>query len=76
MSYKKAMQYFECIEPIKAEETLVALNVSSYPQSKKTARQKYEKRLKQIISSFDRKNEPQKSTEQLYEHLLRTLGNG
>ena len=77
MPYVKAMQYVGAMELIKAEETLVQINVESYPHFNKDFRNKYEKSLKSVIKRYNESNsEAPKDTKELYEHLVRTLGNG
>ena len=76
LQHSVALSYFESIELLKAEETLVSLNVSGYPHAKKAFRQKFEKSLKATIRRFSRKKGKPQSTEDLYHHMLRTLGNG
>lgn len=77
MPYYVAMRYLECIEPLKAEETLVGLNVSAYPHSNKGYRNRYEKHLKRAIKGYNQsQDEAPADTKELYYHLMRTLGNG
>lgn len=76
MDYDTASQYLMCIEPLTAEESLRGLQVSVFPKLKREGQRKIEKELrKQAKRNFERQKKP-KNTEDLYYHMLRTLGNG
>lgn len=75
MKYSRALQYFNFIEPLTAEEMQRGITVSVYPHVKKPQAKKIEKSLKKAARpSFDSK--APESTEDLYHSLVRRLGNG
>lgn len=76
MSYAKAQEYFLCIEPLMAEETLVNITATSYPHQKKSKAQEIEKTLRKRTRSNLETERKQMSTQDIYNDLIRTLGNG
>jgi len=75
LPYSQAREYYVCIEPLLAEETLIQLTVSSYPYQKKSAAQKIEKdlRRKTRINLSGQVNK-QKTTADIYHEMMRKLG--
>jgi len=70
--------YSLSVDSIAAEEDFRAIQVACFPNMKQGKQKKVEKELR---SKLERNVQsvntaPPKSTEQLYHHLLRTLGNG
>lgn len=76
MSYAKCQEYILCIEPIGAIEALSGLGVSAYPHMKTAHAKKYVRDLKERTKSNVQREHKQMNTEDMYHHLLRTLGNG
>ncbi len=76
MSYARCQDYILCIEPIGAYESLSLLGVASYPHMKKAGAKKYEKDLKARMKSNLETSQKQMNTQDMYHHLVRTLGNG
>lgn len=59
-----------------AEETLISITASSYPHQKREKAKEIEKKLRsKTRANLDRERK-QKTTEDLYNDLIRTLGNG
>ena len=75
MTVARVNKYAECIESIIAQEALAMLPIVTFPHMKKDKAKGLEKKLRKTASSWMRKEAP-KSTEDLYNHLIRTLGNG
>lgn len=75
MSYRKALVYSKCIEPLAAEEMQRGLVVSAFPHLKKEKAKKVSKDIKKAARPQFKREAP-KSTEELYNSLIRTLGNG
>ncbi len=75
MSYASAMEYFNMITPLTAEESQRAVMASSFPHLKKEKAKKITKDLQKAARPKFEQKAPE-STEDLYQHLLRTLGNG
>ena len=76
MSYDKAQKYFLCIEPLLAEETLRDITATSYPHQKREKAREIEKKLRKATTRNLDRSRKQSSTEDIYNELIRTLGNG
>lgn len=76
MSYARAQEYLLCIEPLMAEETLIDITANSFPHQKKAKAQKIEKELRSRTTRNLERKKTQASTADIYEDLLRKLGNG
>lgn len=76
MPYSKTQEYLRCIEPLMAEETLVQLTVSSFPNLKKSDAKRVEKDLRARTKRNLEAKRTQMTTEDMYRELVRTLGNG
>ncbi len=76
MSFEKAKQYAQCIEPLTSQECFSQLPIVSYPHMKPASRKKIEKDLRDRTKRAVDKKPTQGSTEDIYHHLIRTLGNG
>lgn len=73
MPYGRVLQYIQAIRVLHAEEALTGMQVASFPHLKKDKAKKVEKDYRRMLKVEDKT--PQ-TTEDLYNHLLRTLGNG
>lgn len=76
MSYARCRQYLMSIESLRAEEKLHMLGVSSFPHMKREQARQFEKKLKDEAKRYVNRGKAPQSTEELYHHLIRTLGNG
>ena len=76
MTYANCLTYLKCIEPLTAEETLVDLTVSCYPNQKKSTAQQIEKDLRSRTKRNLEGSHKQATTEDIYRDLIRKLGNG
>ena len=76
MSYARAQEYVLCIEPLMAEETLINITATSFPHQKKGNAKKIEKELHVRTKKNLERKKTQASTADIYQDLLRKLGNG
>ncbi len=73
MPYGRVLQYVKAIKMLNAEEALTGMQIASFPHLKKEKAKKVEKDYRRMLRLEE---EAPKSTEDLYHHMLRTLGNG
>lgn len=76
MSMTKAKEYMNCVTMIEAQEALNLLPVYVYPYMKKGREKEFLKNLYKQSKINLITNKVQSTTADIYQHLIRTLGNG
>ena len=70
MEYSVALEYYMAIDVIEAQNSLVSMNVSMYPQMKNDSRKQYFKNMKRVAYP------PEMQKQTSFEDFIKKVKNG
>ena len=69
MPYDRAVEYYEAITVIEAQQTLVDMNVSDYPRMKSDGRKKYYRSMRKLAYPVDLVPPKEMDFEEFFERM-------